>query len=236
MYTTQINLSDERIAHYEELLDGTGKRQWRFGYDLASDVDAVNAELKGKVGKSKLRAAVARIRAQAGGTKIDRSTASNWENVARFYNGAESEYDFSWSQYAALKAVKEQWRELAEVVLFQSQKFGGVMASPAVIRIFGKALKGEKLTTLLRRLEAVQEAEGAELTAKDISEVWKALGVSDVPEWQVELGKLRDRADAVYKMEGLPQKAVDLLAKLGDDLSDVLNGEESEANNEVSDG
>jgi hypothetical protein len=235
--TEQINLSDERIEHYAALIDGTDERRWLFGAELASDVDALKAELKGKLSKAELRSAIGRIRAQAGGSKIDRSTASDWENVARFYAGAETEYPFSWSQYRALKSARAQWRELAEVITFQSQKFGGIMASPAVIRIFGKALKGDLLATLLARLEAAQEAAGAELTASDISDVWKALGVSDVPEWQVELGKLRDRADAVRVMQGVPQGVVDVLCELGDKLSEALSESgaepEGEAGNDV---
>lgn len=228
MSNEPINLDDGTLDAFRALGGAEDDARWQFGALLSQNVDAYKEEVGGKVKPAVIRANTARMRQQAASAAgIDRSAASDRENVSRFYAGTESEYPtFSWSQFRALKSAKSQWRELADLVQIQSQKFGGVMATPAVIRIFSKALKGELLTTLVQRLEAVQEAAGAELTPKDISDVWKSLGVSDIPDWQEALGRLRDNSDAIYRMDDLPQKVKDLLSEFGNNLSDVLNSME----------
>lgn len=235
MNNEQINLSDKDIQLFASFGGAEDSAHWAFGYLLSQNVDAVKDELKGKIKPAELRSVIASLRQQAASAAgIDRSAASDRENVSRFYEGTESEYDmFSWSQFRALKSAKKQWRELADLLIVQKEKFGFVIASPACIRVFAKALNGELLEVLLDKLEFELGAQ-CNLTPADISRIWREMGASDVPEWQVELGKLRDRVDAVREMGGVPQGVKDVLCELGDKLSEALSEGEAEPESEAS--
>jgi hypothetical protein len=226
MNDAQIMLDTATIDEFERLLGIDDLSQLQFGVLLSQKIDELKKAMKGAK-KSEIRSAIASITRQSTCGKITRSTASDRLNVVRFYEGHEDEWErWSYPQLRSLKSVgKEAWQDLRDLITIQAIKFGGSIATPEAIRILGKAVKGGIINTLLDKLEFEFEAYG-ELTQQRITEIWRECGVSDVPDWQVELGRLRDRVDAVRVMDGVPQAVVDVLAELGDDLSEAL-GEEA---------
>jgi hypothetical protein len=227
MNDTQIKLDDNTINEFERLLGTDDLSQLQFGVLLSQKIDEFKNAMKGAK-KSEIRAAVADITRQATCGKITRSTASDRLNLVRFYEGHEDEWErWSYAQLRSLKSIgKDAWQDLRDLVTIQAIKFGGSVATPEAIRILGKATKGGILEALLDKLEFEFEAYG-ELTPQRITEIWKELGVSDVPDWQEALGRLRDNSDAAYKMDGVPQAVKDILARFGDDLSEALAEKEA---------
>ena len=66
---------------------------------------------------------------------MQRATAARRYGVATFYNGQETEYNFSWSQFDAIKSAGPDWREFVDDVLLPNmEKFGGEVATCEAIR------------------------------------------------------------------------------------------------------
>ena len=149
----QFSLPEDRLDYYQNNEQGADGWRWLFGYTVLQDFDeidgTVQAEFGGKLNDRaieslarKLKAKALRQAAQRAG--ITRSTASKRKSNSEFFNGAESEFNFTWHQFDAIKSAGDDWYNFVhDVLLPKMDEFGGEVATVEAIRIEAKKWRGD---------------------------------------------------------------------------------------------